>query len=252
MSSISGEDAFVLWAPEGAPWSDWAKPVLFIQPGGQLPAHEILDKALPPIPWALDPDGAVIINLPGAESVLAGLSLAQRGYQPVPLFNGTSGIKAAIDVTPIATALGGGAARLRHCTFAPGARPAFLIDSRRQSPSTAIKSGVYDNRWIVLPQDFPSGALLVNRGIRSATLLQHGSLTIPADLAHVLRRWRDQGMRIDVIDWASGQRATDVAVSRPPYFRLAWYAALAIIGLHRSHVGGFGSTIPQSGGGFYG
>jgi hypothetical protein len=218
-----------------------------------MPANEILDSALPPVPQALDAGSAVIVNLPGADAVYAGLSLAQRGFQPVPLFNGTSGPSPVIDVSPILWALGGGAERLKRTSFAADARPAFLLDSRRGGGLNAISSGMYDNRWVALPQDFPSGALLVSRGISTATLLQRESLSITADLAHVLRRWQDYGMEIRVIDIATGQTQFAVNVPRPSYFRMGWYAALALMGLRRSNVGGFGSIVPDpSRGGFYG
>ena len=76
--------------------------------------------------------------------------------------------------------------------------------------------------------------------------MQRDSLSIPPDLAHVLRRWQDDGIQLRVIDVASGQGAADVTVPKPSGFKLAWYAAMALLGLRRSNVGGFGSTIPQA------
>jgi hypothetical protein len=37
-------------------------------------------------------------------------------------------------------------------------------------------------------------------------------------------------------------------------FRLAWYAVIALMGLRRTNVGGFGAVVPESSGrsGFYG
>ena len=32
--------------------------------------------------------------------------------------------------------------------------------------------------------------------------------------------------------------------SRPPFYRRAWYRMLAMAGLRRNNVGGFGSTVP--------
>ena len=53
---------------------------------------------------------------------------------------------------------------------------------------------------------------------------------------------------------ASGQIAANVDVPKPSHFKLAWYAAIALLGLRRSNVGGFGSMIPEqtSRSGFYG
>ena len=44
-------------------------------------------------------------------------------------------------------------------------------------------------------------------------------------------------------------------MSPPSWFRRAWYVAIALMGLRRSNVGGFGSMVPErtsSGSGFYG
>lgn len=254
MSAISSEDAYAVWAPDGVLWSEWAKPIAFVQAGGSIAADVIPESALPTIPGPPDFSSAVIVDLPGAEAVYAGLRLAGRGFRPVPLFNGTSGPSAVIDVAPITRALGSGAERLERSGLGRDAPPAFLLDSRRSGGSAERRPGAYDNRWVVLPQDFPSGALLANRGIRSATLVQTGSLSIPLDLAHVLRRWQDAGIHIRIIDLATGQTAENVTVPKPSGFRLAWYAAIALLGLRRSNVGGFGSIIPEhtSHGGFSG
>lgn len=244
------EETFAAWTPSGVLWSEWAKPVAFVDVPQSTAAAPMADLRLP---LNVDPSAVVIVDLPGAEAVQAGLSLAERGVCPVPLFNGTSGPSPAIDVQPIAQALHAGAAALKLRTIAPGATPAFLLDSRRRGEGVTLKPGVYDNRWVTLPQDFPSGALLVSRGFRSAILLQRGSVTVPADLAHVLRRWQEHGIALRAIDVATGHVSDGVTVPRPSGFRLAWYATIALLGLRRSNVGGFGAAIPEqtsSGGGF--
>ena len=244
------EQTFAAWTPPGVPWSEWAKPVAFVN------AHDV-SAAAPAaadlqLPLAIDPSSVVIVDLPGAESVQAGLLLAQRGFCPVPLFNGTSGPSAAIDVQPITRALIAGAPSLRGWTMAPGATPAFLLDARRRGEGVTLKPGVYDNRWVTLPQDFPSGALLVSRGFRMATLLQRGDVPVQPDLTHVLRRWQEHGIALRKIDIATGRVSDGVTIPKPSGFKLAWYAMVALFGLRRSNVGGFGSAIPEqtSGGGF--
>ena len=245
---ISSEDAFAVWAPDGVLWSEWAKPVSFVQMGGILTTGPTPETALPALPLGIDARSAIIVDLPGGDAVRAGLALAERGFRPVPLFNGTSGPSPVIDVSPIANALGTGAERLRHRTIPADAAPAFLLDSRRQIGTP--RPGAYDNRWVVLPQDFPSGALLRSKGIHRTTLIQHDQLAPAEDLAHVLRRWQDHGIQIHAIELARGSRA-DITVARPSWFRFAWYAAIAVLGLRRSNVGGFGGVIPQqTSGGF--
>lgn len=253
---MTSEQAFAIWAPDGVLWSQWAKPVGFIAPpemigaaGTTMPAPHAA------IPDFLDPQSALLVDLPGVDAVDAGLALAERGYRPVPLFNGTSGPSAIVDVLPLTRALWAGAATLERQSLARDAPPAFLLDSRRNASGDRPRPGSYDNRWIVLPQDFPSASLLANRGITSVTVLQTGTTSIATDLTHVLRRWQESGLRIRVADVSTGRGAEDVTIAKPSGFKLAWYAAVALLGLRRSNVGGFGSFIPEHTarrGGFYG
>jgi hypothetical protein len=183
------------------------------------------------------------------------MALAKRGYRPVPLFNATFGPKAVIDVEVITRALAAHADTLRRLAIAPDALPVFLLDSRRRHNTVgAATPGWYDNRWIALPQDFPSGALLRSRGIDDVTLLLRGESQPGEDLAHVLLRWQKAGIRVRVVDLATGKIEDHVQVREPSLFRRAWYVAIALFGLRRSNVGGFGAMVPEqtSRGGFYG
>lgn len=251
MGTIASEAAFAAWAPDGARWSEWAKPIAFVQQGEVISTEPIADAALPGWPGPGEPGAVLIVDLPGAAAVYAGVSMAERGFRPVPLFNGTQGPSPVIDVSPITIALGSAVERLARTAIARDAPPAFLLDSRRSGAGALLNSGAYDNRWVALPQDFPSGALLASHGFRTAMLLQHDTMSIPPDLAHVLRRWQDSGLRVRVVDVTSG-RAEDVTVPKPSRFKLAWYVAAALIGLRRSNVGGFGSVIPVPSSGGYG
>ena len=88
------------------------------------------------------------------------------------------------------------------------------------------------------------------------TLVQRGGTSPATDLSHVLLRWQQAGIRLRVIDLTSGKADENVQVTEPSLFRRAWYVAITLLGLRRSNVGGFGSTVPEqtaSGrGGFYG
>ena len=253
---MTNQDCFAIWAPEESVWSLWAKPVAFAgatMPLGGEPPIDPSALQMPGMPesWT---ESAIVVDLPGEEAVGAGIALAERGYRPVPLFNGTHGPNAVIDVERITRALGLGAEALSLRPLPPDARPAFLIDARRTDAGGAIDPGRYDNRWVVLPQDFPSAAFLGSKGIREAVILQRGGLAPAADLSHVLYRWQQAGIRLKVIDVSNGQANDDARVKRPSKFRMAWYVAIALMGLRRSNVGGFGSTVPEQTGrsGFYG
>src|ERR1043165_7833111 len=106
---LTGQDCFLVWAPDQDFWSQWAKPVVFAN--APLFRDDVpldipnLDNA--PLPGSFDP-AAIVVDLPGEMSVRVGLALAERGYRPVPLFNGTSGPAAVVPVEPIEQALGNG------------------------------------------------------------------------------------------------------------------------------------------------
>jgi len=250
MAHLSPEDAFDAWAPATVIWSQWAKPVAFVQPD-DLAAAPPSEPALPPIAISCDPASAVIVDLSGEESVAVGLLLAERGYWPVPIFNGTSGPVPIVEVRPIGRALMHGAERLRARQASPDVPPAFLLDARRQGGGP-LDAGKYDNRWIALPQDFPSAAFLASRGIRHVTVIQRGNTAPAEDLAHVICRWQDHGITIRLLDVETGSVRDRVQVKKPSGFKRAWYVAIALIGLRRSNVGGFGAQIPDPRSGGYG
>ena len=244
---MTAQDCFAIWAPENALWTEWAKPVAFagaMMPGGGEPPLEPFRLTIPGMPesWT---QSAIVVDLPGEEAITIGIALAGRGFRPVPLFNGTAGPNAVIDVRPITRALGLGAEALSLLTLPPDARPAFLIDSRRGDATGAQEPGRYDNRWVALPQDFPSAAFLGSKAINEVVVIQRRAHAPAQDLSHVLYRWQKAGIRLRMIDLETGQLTDNWEVARPSKFRMAWYVALALAGLRRSNVGGFGATVPE-------
>ena len=135
-------------------------------------------------------------------------------------------------------------------------RPALQrqLDADRMRPPTPPSPGKFDNRWVVFPQDFPSATLLRARGV-SDVLLIHNGKSVQEDLAHVLLRWQQGGLRL-LRASPSDSSTSELTVTRPSWFRQAWYRALAASRLRRNNAGGFGAVIPvqSSGGGgrYYG
>lgn len=255
-SRMTNEQCFAVWAPDGVLWSQWAKPVTFTQ----LDDVVLLDATtltwetaeLARIPSATGV--ALVVEAPGPNAVRLGVGLARIGYRPVPLFNATTGPSQVLDIEPIARRLIEGVPLLEELHLPPSAPPAFLLDAERLRPKTLPIPGKFDNRWVTLPQDFPSGTLLLSRGISQAMVLQYGHAPLQDDLAHVLRRWQDAGVRMSLADLNGPSDAEPLQVQRPSLFRLAWYRVAAMIDLRRADVGGFGGAVPQetSGGGYYG
>jgi hypothetical protein len=238
---------FETWAPPEAPWSLWAKPVLF----AQAPVDEAITSpissppSLPSIPWPASSENlAIVIDLPGVASARLAVPAAQHGFQPVPLFNTTHGQSAVISVLPIVRTLLDDTAELVAAALPPDAAPAFLLDADRLTRGN-LRPGMFDNRWMVLPQDFPSATRLKAAGLTGVLLIRERDLTPQSDLRAVLKLWQRDGLAIHAITLASPELRRQPVISG--LASLGWltaFAALAL-GLRRNSAGGFGSIIPR-------
>jgi len=242
-------ETFFIWAPPEAIWSPWAKPVLFTElpevPSGisggapALPADAI--------PWltVFGSHTAVVIDLPGEVAVLRGLQLAHHGYRPVPLFNTSHTGSEVVPTREIIAGLHTGRAVLESLSLPLNAPPVFLLDSGRLPHRLSVSPGKYDNRWVVLPQDFPSGSHLRGHGIDTILLWQTDAGQPREDLAHVLRRWQEAGLRVFVKVGTPEQAPELVTVNRPSRFRSFFHRLAVLAGLRRNSAGGFGSIVPE-------
>ena len=246
------EEIFNCWAPVESPWSGWAKPVLFAQ------CHALTDDRKDDLTqWRMGLDKlpsrggdvAVVVEVAGGRSVIIGLELARKGFRPVPLFNATDGPMALVDVEPIARALGSASGELAKLGVREGEPPAFLLDADRMHGSPVPNK--YDNRSVVLPQDFPSGTMLRSRGINEVLVLTASSI-IGRDLEHVLLRWQEAGLPLKTQNIDRDDGPKELRVTPPSMFRKAWYRWTALLGLRRNNVGGFGGTVPEQTSGGYG
>ncbi|MBK8027370.1 MAG: hypothetical protein IPK19_39765 [Chloroflexi bacterium] len=247
---MNDKQLFEIWAPPESIWSPWAKPVVFTVSTFASPEAPPLTP--PDVSAWRDSvrDSALIVDLPGARSVSYGLALAQIGFRPVPLFNAVDSSSSVVEVKSIRLALEAGAEPLQQARLSAEAPPAFLLDSNRLSGSP--QPGDFDNRWVVFPQDFPSGALLKARGIRRVTVLR--ATYLQRDLVWMLTVWKRAGLEIYDTELVEGAEVSGAPVveSYTPApvtsFRLMRSAfvffLLATLGLRRSAAGGFGSAVP--------
>jgi len=259
---MTKEQIFSAWAPDASVWSRWAKPVTF--------AH--LDLSRPPIAlpeMAVNVDWApaqvervaLVIDLPGAESMTLASALAECGYQPVPLFNALPlptetqaddavyTNVAAVDMFPIIDGLRLRAERLQLLSIAVDAPPAFLLDARRQGDNQSVNTIDFDNRSISFPTDFPSANFLVAQRIHRALLIQKDRLDPQADLAHTLRRWQEGGINLERINLSSLTAPEAFEVVRPPWYGMMFQRILSSFGLRRAWGGGYGVWLQDSAGG---
>ncbi len=251
-------ELFNKWAGDHE-WSDWAKPTLFAQAAstltGEYGARDALVAAAVKLvdesaargvsPVSGTRRAAMIVDCPGEVAVAVGAVLSQRGFVPVPLFNGVySRQSPLVENGSILSALDVLADRLRPAGTSQS--PAFLLDSRRLEGKPS--PGKYDNRWIVFPQDFPSGGRLVASGIRDCFILA-APQRVADDLCHVLKRWQDAGIEMHEV-W--GQRRQNTTIATPPWYRHVFYRVAALTGMRPTSYGAFGALIPiaAAGGGY--
>jgi hypothetical protein len=260
------EEAFELWAPAQSPWSVWTKPVLFAHLPRALDAEDVPAQPIERELWEPHAAGStlLVIDLQGARAVQLGEALVGVGFRPVPLFNAVPATDppawprgampgALVDVGPLIDALQAATLRLGEALrrLPATAPPAFLLHSERRHGVPT--PGDFDNRSLSLPTDFPSAAFLQSSGITKALLILEagdpdgdGNQPSP-DLAHTLLRWQNAGLAIGVARVDAGFRVSTiqpVVVRAPRWFRRLWYGVLALVGLRRHPLGGFGGTLP--------
>ncbi|HEV2329621.1 MAG TPA: hypothetical protein VGY56_12645 [Verrucomicrobiae bacterium] len=247
-------ELYNLWAPKDSIWSNWAKPVLFADHAfDDLPLSSTADLPSLNVVWAPASDGssAIVLDFPGAYAVWFGIALGQRGFRPVPLFNGVAGSRfgalALVDVSGIVSALHANVETLMTLPLRPDSPPAFLLDSNRQSGGFSPEPGRFDNRWCVFPQDFPSANFLLSKNIRSVVLAQEGFSVPKHDLAHILLRWQEAGIQILSCNQPGQDQPAPIQIEKPGNFRALWYRAMVLAGLRRNSTGGFGGIVPQPG-----
>lgn len=253
-SNLAGEQLYREWAPAGDPWSPWVKPSLFatITSTGQAPSWEEVQRIDTFWARAMMSQTAIVVDLPGIESLHTALALAREGYRPVPLYNTSPGEpRPVLDVKALVAALSAPVPDTVKAVMGRGAPPVFILDSLR-TKDRKPDPGTFDNRWVVFPQDFPSGNLLHSRGITRVILIQADTQQPQEDLAHVLLRWQESGIQILVQRRGTAENPQEIKVQRPSRFRALRYRAMVMMGLRRNSAGGFGAVTPivTSGSGF--
>jgi hypothetical protein len=252
---MSNQEIFAIWAPDGSLWSPWVKPVLFsyLDRRRRAPTAFQFDLSWSPRPA----NTALVVDIPGPESVALGLELAKIGYRPVPLFNSiplpldspeidphTLRQMAAVDVISILDPLFDGAAELSKLSLPNNAPPVFLLDSAR-SGSVTVHPEIFDNRSVSFTTDFPSAKFLLEHGISNALLVTKNAVQPQNDLAHTLRKWQEGGVAIFAKRLNDAQMAEPITIAAPPRFRSMFQRALVALHLRRASTGGFGDWLPD-------
>jgi hypothetical protein len=255
---FSGRELYGIWAPTESIWSPWVAPAFFAQltcgetrlpAAGMAPSREWFESGA-------DPGSAIIIDLPGAESFRLAMQLAGIGYRAVSLINASpsrftlfDGNEAppnvVLDMNAMVRAVCASVDVMRNRALPPEAPPAFVLDANRRRGTRPVREFMFDNRWMVFPQDFPSARFLTEHGIRRVVLVQTDNSQPQEDLAHVLLRWQEAGIPITLKVIGDTNAPVEIRVAKPSRFKAMWYRVLAAIGFHRSSVGGFGAIAPE-------
>lgn len=182
-------------------WSNWVRPVPFINIGmgkknysynfREQHVFDLRDEAMKPF----TKDTAVIVDIPGANSINAGMHLAKEGFRPIPIYNGIieeENSKSVVDNQTVSEGLMWMAKELSDIKICDDAMPAFLLDSNRLMQYKS-KISVYDNSWDVYRQDMPSGEYLINNSVKRILLI---SDRISGDLRKILINYRKAGLDI--------------------------------------------------------
>lgn len=195
-----GKEIYKIYAPSGAKWTDWVRPVPFvaIDTYNRKPVFDWLDRKVMFLK-KYEQDTVIFIDLPGKESIELGISLAYIGYRPIPLFNGTDeqqGSQATTDTYLIESCLITGGERLKNISIKKDANPSFILDSSRTNRYRA-KESIFDNSWDLYKQDIPSVEYFKENGIKKIIVVGN---TIQKDLKKIFFEFQDAGIEIYLTD----------------------------------------------------
>lgn len=194
---MTGKDIFKIWAPVGAKWVDWVRPVPFIGIKEKTKLYTVTDFIISDIKYInkLDENTAIIVDLPSSDGIKEGLGLAKLGFRPIPLYNGTNGEQGAISILnnqEIETDLIYGALELKKIHIRDDAPPAFLLDSNR-THRFKMNVSVFDNSWDIYSQDMPSVEFFKQNNINK--IIVRGE-KIQRDLKRILYKFQKENIQI--------------------------------------------------------
>ena len=149
---MTGKDIFKIWAPTGAKWTQWVRPVPFVGINENIKIYEISDFNISNIYYLeeLVTDTAIIVDIPGNDSIKEGIALAKMGYRPIPIYNGTDqqkGAIATVDNCSIKVGLIKGTKELEKIKIDNNAPPVFLLDTNRMN-RFKMNISIFDNIYV--------------------------------------------------------------------------------------------------------
>ena len=195
-----GREIFNIWAPRGAKWVQWVRPVPFVAINEDFRAYDVCDFTIPNITYIdeLPQNTAIIVDLSDDEGIKEGIGLAKLGFRPIPVYNGTEpqeGAMATVDNNVIEFGLIKGAMELQKLNISDDAPPAFLLDSNRMN-RYKMDDSVFDNSWDIYPQDMPSAKYFIENGIDKIIVVGE---KMQSDLKKILYKFQHEGIKISFV-----------------------------------------------------
>ena len=194
---MTNKEIYKIWAPDKKRWVDWVRPVPFINIDDSSSRKEFIDYRIPSINYLKEVlnDTALIIDIPGIDSIKEGIALAKLGYRPIPIFNGTDPPISTISTTNnqiIKPLLIWGAFELKNIKLKNDAPPVFLLDQNRLN-RYKINNGIFDNSWDIYDGDLPSPKYLLENGINKIIVRSNFQAK---DLRKILYKWQKNNIKI--------------------------------------------------------
>lgn len=194
-------DVYKAFVPTVNKWSNWVRPVPFINIGMgkrdysyNFKEQHVFCSNDEDVKLFLK-DTAVVVDMPGTGSINAGICLAKEGFRPIPIYNGVieeENSKSVVDNQSVSAGLLWMAKELLNIEISDDAMPAFLLDSNRLIQYKS-KISVYDNSWDVYRQDMPSADYLKSNSVKKILLI---SERISGDLRKILLAYSKAGIEI--------------------------------------------------------
>lgn len=197
---MRGKEIYKIYAPNGAKWTDWVRPVPFvaIDTYNRKPIADWMERKAMFLK-NYQQDTAIFVDLPGKESIELSIDLAYKGYRPIPIFNGTDeqpGSQATTNTYLIESCLINGSEKLKNIKLDNNANPAFLLDSYRTNRYRA-KESIFDNSWDLYKQDIPSAEYFKQNGITKIIIVGDA---IQRDLKKIFLKFQEKGIDIYLTD----------------------------------------------------
>ena len=198
--SINGKEIYKIYAPIGAKWIEWVRPVPFvaIDTYNRKPNINWIDREAVALSQ-YEKNTAIFVDLPGKDSIEFGISLANVGYRPIPIFNGTDeqlGTSAILNTNIIENHLINGAEKLKEISVSKEANPAFLLDSFRTNRYRE-RTAIFDNSWDLYKQDIPTAEHFIKNGINKIIIVGE---KVQSDLKKIFLPFQNAGINFYLTD----------------------------------------------------